>query len=213
MDKLRKLILEASYSANACHIGSALSCVDIIDDIYNKLRKQDYFIFSKASGVAALYAVLSKHGFISEKDIAYYLKKYPLASKEVFGVVHSVGSIAHGLSVACGLAMAKPLSKVYCLISDGEVQEGSTYEAALFARQHNLTNLYVICDNNLLQACGRTSKILDITTALRFLKQTLPNFENIRTIKGKGVSFMEDKYEYHYRNLTKELLDQALCEI
>lgn len=215
--QLRKEILVNSFIANACHLGSALSCLETLVDIfYKKLKKNDIFLFSKASGAAALYVVLADKGYFPKEKIPYCLKNYPLTSKQVPGVIHSVGSIGHGLSVAAGIALGKKLKnekeKVYVLLSDGELNEGSTYEAALFARQHKLNNLFVMVDSNRIQACGKTKNILDLTTAYNFLSHTLPNFQSIHTIKGKGVSFMENKVEWHYKNLTKELLEQALKE-
>ena len=212
--KIRRSILKASFKANACHLGSALSCVEILVSLYYKiLKKDDIFLFSKASGVSALYAILADKGYFPKSKIAYYLKKYPLASKKVPGVIHSVGSLGHGLSVAAGMALADRKRKVYVLLSDGECQEGSTYEASLFARQHKLTNLYVTIDFNRYQACGAIKDILDLTTSFDFLKRTLPNLKVVKTIKGKGISFMEDDYTWHYRNLTPFLLKQALKEL
>lgn len=212
--QLIKDILQSSYDAGACHLGSSLSCVDIMYDLfYNRMNEGDIFIFSKGSGSATYYAILSDKGHFPKDKLAEYLKQYPEASKEVPGVTHSVGSIAHGLAVACGVAYAKPDVNVYVLLSDGEIQEGVTFESALFARQHKLNNLHVIIDNNKLQACGATKDIMDLTTAFEFLEKTLPNCEIVDTIKGHRVSFMENKYEWHYKNLTPELLEQALSEI
>ena len=211
--ELRKTILEESYKAGACHLGSALSCVDIIDDIYMKKRKTDVFVFSKASGICALYVVLEKYKIIPKVDITYYLKHYPLPSKEVPGVIWSGGSLGMGLSFSCGLALANRRRRVYCLISDGECQEGNVYEAALFARQHKLKNLFVVCDNNEIQAMGKTKDILNLDTAFNFFKKTFPNFKNVKTIKGKGVSFMENECSWHYKNLDEKLLNQALTEL
>lgn len=208
---IRKTILEASFLAGACHIGSSLSCSDILVDLYFKrMKREDIFLFSKASGSCALYAVLEKKGIIPKNKVAYYLRKYPLASKEVPGVIHSVGSVGMGLSVAVGLALSNRKRKVYCLISDGQLDEGITYESALFARQYRLDNLYVICDNNGLQALGRTKDILDLKTAIDFYKKTFPNFENVKTIKGFPIPFMMGKTEWHYRNLDDKLLAEAL---
>lgn len=211
--QIRRDILNASFEANACHIGSALSAVEILVDLYYKIMKpEDIFIFSKASGVAALYAILADKGYFPKDKLVFYLKNYPESNKIVPGVVHSVGSVGMGLSVAVGLAFADRSRNVYCLISDGQLDEGVTYEAALFARQHKLKNLYVICDNNGIQALGKTNDILDLDTAFDFFQKTFPNFENVKTIKGKGVSFMENSTEWHYRNLDEELLKQALKE-
>ena len=210
--RIKKSILENSFKANACHIGSALSCVDILIELYYKiLKKGDIFVFSKASGVSALYAILNDKKPM-DNSVFYYLAKYPLPSKTVPGVIHSTGSLGHGLPVAVGLAYANPKDKVYCLISDGEVQEGTTYESALFARQHNLKNLFVIVDNNGYQALGKTKDILDLKTAFNFLKKTLPNCSIRKTIKGGNIDFLQ-KTEGHYKNLTKESLDKALTQI
>jgi transketolase len=211
---IKRDILQASYESKACHIGSALSCVGILVDLfYNTLKPNDVFLFAKASGAAAYYAVLADKGYFSKEKLAEYLKNYPLASKEVPGVVHSVGSVGHGLPVAVGLALADRTRDVYCLISDGEVQEGTTYEAALFARKHKLDNLYVIVDANGLQACGEVKDILPIDTALTFLHRTFPHFKVEYTTKGDGVEFMENKYEWHYLNLSEAQLKEALCQI
>lgn len=214
--KIKHDVLQASFDAGACHIGSALSCVPILVDLfYRRLEDGDLFIFSKASGAATYYAILSDKGMFPKEKLAEYLKNYPECSKEVPGVLHSIGSVGHGLPVAVGLAMTDRKRRVYVLVSDGELQEGTTYESALFARQHKLDNLYVIVDYNGFQACGATKDIIDLETALRFLQNTFPNFDVRHTTKGDGVDFMENKYEWHYWNLTPELLKRSLeqCKI
>lgn len=212
--QIKKQILQSSYEAGACHLGSALSCADILIDLFYKVLSQDdIFIFSKASGVATYYTILSDFGYFPKNLISKYLHDYPLPSKEVPGVIHSFGSLGHGLPVACGMAYANPDKKVYVLVSDGECQEGTTYESALFARQHNLKNLYVLVDYNKIQACGRTKDVLDLEESFKFLKKMFPNFKVIKTTKGKGVDFMEDSIDWHYKNLTQELLDKALKQI
>lgn len=211
--EIRKSVLINSYKANACHIGSALSCVDkMVELFYKTLKRGDIFLFSKASGVATFYSILADKGYFPKSKIAHYLKHYPLPSREVPGIMHSLGSLGHGLPVAVGMAYATK-KKVYILMSDGEIQEGTTYEAALFARQHKLNNLYVIVDNNKIQALGHTKDILDLKTAYSFLKKTLPNCEIVNTVKGQGVEFMENKPEWHYRNITEQQLKDALCQI
>lgn len=211
--EIKKLILESSFEAKACHLGSALSCVDILVDLfYNILKDEDVFIFAKASGVATYYAILADKGYFPTEKLAEYLKNYPLVSKEVPGVIWSGGSCGHGLSVACGLALADRARKVYVLLSDGECQEGATFEAALFARQHKLNNLYVLIDNNSFQACGAIKDILDLETAFKFLKKTLPNCKIIKTIKGGDIDFLQGT-KGHYLNLNQESLNQALKQI
>ena len=210
--RIRRDILISSYEAGACHLGSALSCVDILVPLlYNPLFNGD-FLFAKASGVATYYAILADQGVFPKEKLSYFLKNYPLPSKDVPGILHTFGSVGHGLSVATGLAYAKR-NNVYVLLSDGDLQEGATFEAALFIRQHRLLNLHVLCDDNGIQACGKTKDILDLETAFEFYQKTIPNFTRCRTIKGSGVDFMEDDFRWHYKNLTKELLEKALCQI
>jgi transketolase len=212
--QVRRDIIEMSYRAKACHIGSALSCVDILVDLhFGIMQPRDLFLFTKASGVAAYYAVLAQKGVLKRADLAKWLAKYPLPSKEVPGVIHSVGSVGMGLSVAVGLALADRTRDVFVLISDGQLQEGVTYEAALFARQHELKNLWVYCDNNNIQACGFTNDIINVRTAVEFHEKTWPNFISRSTIKGEGVSFMECRVDWHYRNLDHDLYKKALKEL
>ena len=213
--KIRLAILKSSYEVGACHIGSALSAVEIIVSLYWKiLKKNDVFIFGKASGASALYCVLAERGIIKKSKVNEYLKKYPLANSFVPGVTTSVGSVGMGLSTAVGLALSNRKKRVYCLISDGQLDEGVTYEAALFSRQHKLNNLYVICDNNKYQATGATKDILDLTTSFKFMTETFPNLEIVNTIKGRGVSFLENNpIASHYMNLDKQKYEQAIEEI
>lgn len=223
-EQLRRNILEKSYLAGACHLGSALSCVEIL--LALEEVKKDYFIFAKASGVAAYYCLKGKD--------ADTLKNYPLPSKEA-GLIHSLGSVGHGLSVAAGIAFADRTKKVYCLISDGELNEGSTWEALLFAGHHKLNNLCVIVDYNRIQACGHNRDILNLEPLdLKFesfnwqtkrlnghkissedltLDEKYPLIIIAETIKGKGVNFLEDSVDSHYKNLDQELLIQAINQL
>lgn len=203
-NKTRELILRASYEAGACHIGSALSCVEIVESIYEQKKDRDVFLFSKASGAATLYAVLAQLGKFPTKKIAEYLKNYPLASKEVPGVIHSVGSLGQGLSVAVGLAYADRTRKVYCLISDGELEEGNTYEAILSLRRLRLKNLIVYVDYNHIGACKRINMDFE---------RMFPELHFVHTIKGQGIDFMEDSIAWHYRNLNEESLKKALKQL
>lgn len=213
-NQIRRDVLNASYEAKACHIGSALSCVDMMVTIhYQILKPGDIFLFGKASGVATYYAILADKEVFPKEKLAEYLKNYPLPSTEVPGVVHSFGSVGHALSVACGMALGDRTRNVHVILSDGDLQEGSTYEGALFARQHKLNNLFVYVDDNKYIACGKTEDILSLTTAYEFFQNTIPHFYRIETVKGKGVDFMENDYHWHYKNLTKEELDKALCQI
>lgn len=227
MNSFRKKILTASFEANACHIGSALSCVEIIESIFLMKNPSDFFIFSKASGVATLYCKLHPD------KASEYLKKYPLPSKEVPGVIWSGGSLGMGLSIACGLALADRSKRVYCLISDGELQEGQTWEAIMFANQHKLNNLIVFVDRNGLQALGNTEDICALEPLFDKFKSfgwdcyeidghykidiigktEKPQIIICHTIKGKGVDFMENNYKYHYENLDEERFKEAILQL
>jgi len=211
--RLMRSILTASFKSNACHIGSALSCLDILIDLYyHRMKPDDIFIFSKASGVSALYAILADKGIFPQYKVAYYLKYYPLASKEVKGVFCSTGSLGHGLPISVGAAYGKRDINVYCLISDAEVQEGTFWESLLFASHHKLTNLYIVADCNGFQACGRTKDIIKIDKALRLAQKLFP-IEIVNTVKGCGLSFMENDNRWHYKNLTHELYEKAMKEL
>jgi transketolase len=207
--KLRRMIIESSFLAKACHIGSSLSAIDIIWDIYNKMGKNDLFIFSKASGACALYTVLAEKGYFPKNKVAYYLKKFPLASHKVPGVLIDSGSLGHGLPQAVGLALANRERKVWCLMSDAELQEGTTYESLLFKKQHKLDNLIIYCDHNGFQACGKIKDILDIPW--KFVKSY--GVKVINTIKGSGVSFMENQNIWHYQNLDETTYKKAICQL
>ena len=207
--KIRRMIIEASYQARACHIGSALSCVEILIDIDVKMKKDDVFIFSKASGVAAYYCLLSVKGIIPKDKISYYLKNFPLPSREVPGVLVSLGSLGHGLPIATGLALADRNRNVYILMSDAELQEGTTWESLLFKRHHNLDNLKIYVDYNGLQATNYIYKTLKLP--ISFLKSM--GVKMIKTIKGVGVSFLKDKIESHYINLSKSQYEKAIREL
>ena len=210
--QIKREILIASQKAGACHIGSALSCVDILYDLFylDKLNPKD-FIFGKASGVAAYYVILADLGYFNKDHTWKYLKSYPLPDEQVPGVWHTFGSVGHALSVAVGRAYVG--KETHVLLSDGDCQEGATFEATLFAGHHNLTNLFVYVDNNRIQACGKTKDIMNMGTVWDYMTNTLPNVQIYETTKGDGVDFMEDNYEWHYKNLTEEQLNKALCQL
>lgn len=212
ISQIKRDVLWASYEAGACHIGSALSCTSILVELLYSQDKK-YFLFGKASGVAAYYAILADQGVFPKKRLAEYLQKYPLPSVEVPGVEFSFGSLGHALPVAAGMAYADRNEEIYVLLSDGECQEGSTLEAVQFAGHHNLTNLHVIVDNNGLQACGATKDIIDMETTWNFMRETLPSVKIIETVKGDGVDFMENDYNWHYRNMTEDELQAALKQV
>ena len=257
--EIRKKVLKMAFEARASHIGSSLSEVDILTVLYFKILSidpknpwfddRDRFILSKGHGVAALYATLSQKGFFPENILDTYCKeggKLPGHSTRncAPGVEVSTGSLGHGLPMGAGMALAgkrdKKNYRVFVLMSDGECDEGTTWEAALFASHHGLDNLIVIIDYNKLQAFGRTNEVLNLeplkekwqsfgwkvkeinghnfseieNTLSRIpFEKTKPSLIIANTVKGKGISFMEDKLEWHYKNLTQEDYGKALKEL
>jgi transketolase len=257
--EVRKKILKTTFNAYTCHISSSLSCVEILTFLYFKLmkinpknpwdEKRDRFILSKGHAVASLYSVLTQRGFFSEKILQSYCKngsKLPGHStyRCAPGVETSTGSLGHGLPMSVGIALSGKMDKkeyrVFTMISDGECDEGSNWEAALFASHHKLDNLTVIIDYNNLQAFGKTNEILNLEpladkwesfgwevkeidghnfkeiekafSKIPF-KKGKPSLLIAHTVKGKGVSFMENKLEWHYYNLDQEKYQKALNDI
>lgn len=249
-EELAKLIrvnsLKMCHSAKASHIGSCLSCADILAVLYNEvLKKEDKLIVSKGHCAAALYTALwATKGRISDKWIEDYCKDgshlHGLISHHVPDVELSTGSLGHGLSVACGMALVRK-GRVFCLLSDGELNEGSVWEAIMFASHHKLDNLVLIIDNNGLQSMGKSKNIINMRSILKKfeafgwitkitngnniprLSATLGNLRNHHfrqpkciiadTVKGKGISFMQNKIEWHYRYPNDAELNQALGEL
>lgn len=257
--EIRKKVLKMTYESRTAHIGSSLSCVDILNVLYFKILKidpgdplfeiRDRFLLSKGHAAAALYATLSQKGFFPENILEGYCKdggKLPGHSTKgcVPGVEVSTGSLGHGLSMGAGMSLAAKRDeknhRIFVLLSDGECDEGSIWEAALFSAHHKLDNLIAIIDYNKLQAFGRTKEVLNLEPFLdkwtsfgwqarevdghnfseieKVLSETpfregKPSLIIANTIKGKGVSFMEDKLEWHYKNLTGEQYELALKEL
>jgi transketolase len=256
--KIRAHALRMVYHAKASHIGSCLSMADILAVLYTRILHvdpldpknpdRDRFILSKGHAAAILYASLAETGFFLPAELDRYCESGSRltghVSHGVPGVEVSTGSLGHGLPIAVGMALAARAdgrsSKVFCLLSDGECDEGSNWEAILFAPHHNLENLVVIVDCNKIQSFGRVSEVLELEPfaekwhAFRWntievdghdlvaLEKNLlatpqgagrPTVIIANTIKGKGVSFMEDKLEWHYKPPSVEQLDQALAEV
>jgi transketolase len=239
--KIRQHVIQMTHDAKCSHIGSCLSCADILAVLYNIKDKEDKFILSKGHASAALYAVLAESGYFPIE----YLKRYyhdtlcGHASHYVPGVDVSTGALGHGLSIGCGMALSTK-NKVYVLLGDGDLNEGSTWEAAIFASHHRLNNLVAIVDYNKLQALGNIEDILDLTSLtgkmLSFgwdvrevnghdTEEMANAFATVKknkyqpscfiayTIKGKGVSFCENKVEWHYKHPNDEELKKALEEL
>jgi len=257
--RIRKHCVRMTAKANASHIGSSLSAADVLAVLYGRVLSydpqrpdwpdRDRFILSKGHGCAALYAALAEGGFfpISWLD-SFYQNGSPLAGhvthKNVPGVEVSTGSLGHGLGLGIGMAIAAKRDarpyRVFCLLSDGECDEGSTWEAALFAPHHRLDNLIAIIDYNKIQSLGAVKEVIDLEPlaakwhafgwAVRELDgHDLPAVENAltqvpyedgrpscivaHTVKGKGVSFMENELLWHYRAPLGENLEKALAEL
>lgn len=255
--RIRRLSLEMVSRAKASHIGSCLSTADILAVLYNGLMNidpaepqkagRDRFILSKGHATAGIYAALALRGFFPVSDLDGYSQDGSLLtghiSHHVAGVEVSTGSLGHGLSIGCGMAMGEARrgspACVFVLMSDGEMDEGSTWEAFLFGGHHRLNNLVAIVDYNKIQSFGRTADVLDLEpltaklAAFRWHVQEVdghscdaieaairrgieadgPSVIVAHTVKGKGVSYMENDNLWHYRPPDADLLRQALDEI
>jgi len=257
---LRLRTIKMSNSARSAHLGSCLSCIDILVALYFKILNidpndpkksdRDVFVMSKGHAAMALYATLAKRGFFDEKELDGYnvdgsfLAEHPPA-KGVPGIEAATGSLGHGLPIAAGHAMGLKLkskslylkNRVYALLSDGENNEGSTWEAAMFASSNSLNNLTLFVDYNKWQATGRSDEILnggsledrwkafgwetyringhDMGAILDAgsLRSDKPIAIIADTVKGKGVSFMEDDNNWHYRVPNEEEIEQAREEL
>lgn len=257
--EIRYQIIEMSKIGKAPHLGSSLSCVDLIVAAYYCLLKidpkkpncrlRDRFILSKGHAITTLYAILAKKRFFPVELLKTFnadggcLPEHP-SPKCVPGVEMATGSLGHGLSVGIGHALAGRILderyKVMVLLSDGECNEGSVWEAAMFAPARKLDNLIAIVDFNKWQATGRSEEIMQLSplkdkwTAFGWNSYEIDgnNFEQIldvftkipkftgkptaiiaHTVKGKGVSFMEDDNNWHYRIPNDEELLAAKFEL
>ena len=255
----RKLTLEMIYSAKASHIGGAFSIVDILSVLYNGFLKQnsqnpnfqnrDRFLLSKGHACTSLYAALAMKGYFDKSILETYGKNGSIlmshVSSQVPGVEFSTGSLGHALPVGVGIALAGKRKegdwKTVILISDGELNEGSNWEAFLFAPHLKLGNLYVIIDYNKIQALGNTNEVInlepledkfnsfgwetkrvnghnykEIYDALFSLESSDPQKPKLLiadTIKGKGVSFMENNLLWHYRSPSEQEFKLAMEEL
>jgi len=251
----RKAVLNLIYRAQSSHIGSNFSSIDILTVLYNianvdkDLKEdRDRILISKGWVAASVYYFLAKKGIIPEKDLESFCKdgsRYiGLSEPNVRGIEAAGGSMGYGLPFGVGFALAKKIKKekgrVFVLMSDGEMQTGTTWESALIAVHHKLDNLLVIVDVNELQAMGKVEEILNINPlkekwqAFGWEVKEIDghNFEEIekaltsnplqkekpvviiaKTIKGKGVSFMEGDNLYHYKQLSDKEYQIALKEL
>ena len=203
-NSVRQRLVRMYKTANAGHVGCSLSCLEMTIFIRLSLMKpEDHFILSKGHAAALLYSVLAEEGILSAEDIdsfyknGTYLSAHPPVNK-INGIPFATGSLGHGLSIAAGLGLANKLKggskKVYCVTSDGELNEGSTWEAALFIAHHNLKNVTWFVDRNYLQGFGRTEDILQMDP----LDKKLESF-GFEVAKADGHDFhsLQTACDYH----------------
>lgn len=255
---IRVQALKMVAAAKASHIGGVLSMADVLAVLYAGVlrvrpkspnwEERDRFILSKGHSCAGLYAVLALRGFFPINELRDYAKDgsrlMAHISHKVPGVEFSTGSLGHGLPFGCGKALAgkrqRKAWRVFVLLSDGELDEGSNWESILFASHHKLDNLVAIVDYNKIQSLGRVDEVLrldplkekfeafdwnvseidghdhaQILEAFRTadLTKRRPTCIIAHTIKGKGVSFMENQLSWHYRSPNEEDLLSALEEL
>jgi transketolase len=257
--RVRAATVRMAHSGRSAHVGSSLSAVDILVALFVRAMRidpprptgpaEDRFILSKGHGCMAYYAVLAQRGYFPESDLATYSKdgsalaQHP-SPKGVPGIEIGTGSLGHGLGVGAGMALARKMDgrggRTFVLLSDGECNEGSVWEQAMFAAGRKLDNLVAIVDYNKLQAMGRSDEVTGLAPlpdkwrAFGFATRELdghdmgaltqaldavpfepgrPSAIIAHTVKGKGVSFMEGDLEWHYRPPTDADLARALDEI
>ena len=249
---IRNDIVDMIYSAGSGHPGGSLSCVEILVALYHKLMnlnldnegsRIDKFILSKGHASSCYYAVLSSKGYIPHEDLKTfrkfdsYLEGHPCI--KINGVDVSSGSLGQGLSIANGMAISKKVSgkegNVYCLVGDGEIEEGQIWEACM----SSINNLILFVDNNGLQIDGTIKDVKNVdnleekfnsfgfyvqringhnfdeilTSVSNAKKSNKPNVIIANTIKGKGISFMENKAEWHGKKLTDEEYNLSKAEL
>lgn len=261
--RIRRHVLRMTHRAKASHVGSCFSVVDILAVLYGRVMAhypgnpkapgRDRLILSKGHAAAALYATLAEFGYFPADWLERFCEDGSIllghASHHVAGVEVSTGSLGHGLPIAVGMALAAKMKgethRVFCILSDGELQEGSVWEAVQFAAEHRLGNLVAIVDQNGQQGLGKIASErfttmsawyqfgwcgvddgvdgytnghdhAEIEHSINFdgyEKSSQPLVLLCETIKGKGVSFMEDRLEWHYKSVDDAQLKAALKEI
>lgn len=251
--RIRREIIEMAYHSGGPHVGSALSCADILATLYfcalrlDPWEQRDIFILSKAHAAMALYAALAVRGIMPPEILESYCRHdgtlpAHLDLKTGHGVECSGGALGHGFNIGLGMAFGFKQQgtdrRVYALIGDGEAQEGSIWEGALFAPRQGLDNFTAIMDYNNLQGYGRPRDVCSfepvaakweafgwhvcqvdghdccaIAQALDENPHGRPKIVIARTIKGKGVSFMEDQLIWHYYIVTEEYRAAALKDL
>jgi len=256
---LRRLTLQMIHAAGTSHIGSCFSIIELLTVLYGRVLRvrpshpgdddRDRFILSKGHAAAALYAVLAQRGFFPIERLAEFCRNGSSMAGHathhaVPGIEVSTGSLGHGLSIGTGMALGAKRAgasyRVFVMLSDGECDEGSTWEPALFAPQHGLDNLVAIIDYNKIQSLGTVAEVInleplaekwrsfgwsvveidghDIDAIDRALAVVPPTKQRptciiAHTVKGKGVSFMENRLLWHYRTPRGEEFEAAVLEL
>lgn len=253
--EVRSSIIEIAWKSKSAHVGSSLSCVDLLVALYfyelnldkNNWHKRDIFVLSKAHAAMSLYAILTVKGIIDKKTLQGYLQNNGTlpAHLDRFtsrGIEVSAGSLGHGFNIALGMAygykLKKDKRKVYALIGDGESEEGSIWEGALFASKLGIDNFTAILDYNNLQGYGRPTDLCwyepivdkwkafgweavkvrghvfsEIIDAFKSPSNGKPKIIIAETIKGKGISFMENEMKWHYFIVTDDLRERAMQDL
>lgn len=255
---IRADALRMTAATKASHIASCLSIADILAVLYSNVLQfranepkwpaRDRLVVSKGHAAAIVYAVLARKGFFRVEELSTYTHDGSIftghVSHHVPGVEFSTGSLGHGLPVGTGMALAAQRMstghRTFVLLSDGELDEGSNWEAILFAGHHKLRDLTAIVDANGIQSFGTVSEVLELEplpdkfrnfgwlvreidghdhAALRTaleptpVNETRPVLVLARTVKGAGVSFMENELRWHYRSANPQELQDALAEV
>ncbi len=253
---LRRAMLRLIYNAGAGHTGGGLSCMDILNVLYNRVLNvspqtfgsptRDRYVQSKGHCVEALYAVLADRGFFPASDldtVCHYQSHYVgHPTRHIPGVEMNTGALGHGLPICIGMALAAKMDgakfRVFTLLGDGELAEGSNWEAGLAAAHYKLDNLVAILDHNTLQITGHTRDVMSnepldekwrafgwevrsvnghdytaLTEAINAPHPGKPLFVIANTVKGKGVSFMENVGKWHHGVPSDAELKQALAEL
>ena len=253
--RIRRAVIDGSRCAGVGHIGSSLSIADVLAAVYGATLRgelddpdRDRFILSKGHAALALYAALMEAGHLSREQFETYCADGTVVGGHpehaLDGVEFSTGSLGHGLSIGAGVALGERLrrspSRVFVLISDAECNEGSVWEAVMFAAHHRLANLVAIVDANGQQALGRTSEVLDLEPmrdrwlAFGWNAQEVdghdphalaaafgelradsgpPHVVVARTTFGKGVLFMEGEVDWHYLPMSEDQYRTALADL
>ena len=254
----RKTLLKLIYSTKAGHIGGSLSCVDLLNVLYNHVMDitpqnfadldRDHYVHSKGHAVEALYAVLADRGFFAWEELDT-VEKYGShftghPTRDVPGIEQNTGALGHGLALSVGMALATKkdgrTNRIFTIMGDGELAEGSIWEASASAAHYRLDNLVAIVDRNTLQISGRTEEVMAMEplegkfTAFGFAVREVdgndipalvdlfsqlpfetgkPNLVLAHTTKGKGISFIEDRVPWHHKVPTQTEFETALSEL